>query len=79
MTIAVAGLGYVGMSVAVLLAQHNRVVALDVNATRVAQVNDRRSPIEDAEITRWLAEKPLPIAARRLNAYLQDYFTRETT
>ncbi len=63
MTIAVAGLGYVGMSVAVLLAQHNRVVALDVNATRVAQVNDRRSPIEDAEITQWLAEKPLNLSA----------------
>ena len=57
MTIAVAGLGYVGMSIAVLLAQHNRVRALDVSAQRVAQVNDRRSPIEDAEITQWLAEK----------------------
>ena len=63
MTIAVAGLGYVGMSMAVLLAQHNQVRALDISAQRVAQVNDRRSPIEDAEITRWLTEKPLDLKA----------------
>ena len=63
MTIAVAGLGYVGMSIAVLLAQHNEVVALDVNATRVAQVNARHSPIEDAEISKWLAEQSLNLRA----------------
>ncbi|WP_017998981.1 nucleotide sugar dehydrogenase [Paracoccus sp. N5] len=63
MTISVAGLGYVGMSIAVLLAQHDAVVALDISAERVAQVNARRSPIEDAEISRWLAEKPLQLRA----------------
>ncbi len=63
MTIAVAGLGYVGMSIAVLLAQHNKVVALDVNAARVGMVNDRRSPIEDPEISKWLAEQPLDLRA----------------
>lgn len=63
MKIAVAGLGYVGMSVAVLLSQSNTVVALDVNPARVAQVNDRRSPIEDAEISQWLREKPLDLTA----------------
>ena len=63
MTIAVAGLGYVGMSIAVLLAQHNEVVALDVNATRVAQVNARHPPIEDAEISKWLAEQSLNLRA----------------
>ena len=63
MTISVAGLGYVGMSVAVLLAQHQDVAALDVNAERVAQVNARRSPIEDAQISEWLAEKPLRLQA----------------
>lgn len=63
MKITVAGLGYVGMSMAVLLAQHRHVVALDVNAARVAQVNARRSPIEDAEITRWLAERELDLQA----------------
>ncbi|WP_323716433.1 nucleotide sugar dehydrogenase [Paracoccus aminovorans] len=63
MTIAVAGLGYVGMSIAVLLAQHHQVMALDVDAARVAQVNARRSPIEDSEISAWLAEKPLTLHA----------------
>ncbi|WP_347267545.1 nucleotide sugar dehydrogenase [Paracoccus sp. (in: a-proteobacteria)] len=63
MVIAVAGLGYVGMSMAVLLAQHNRVMALDVDAGRVAQVNARRSPIEDAEISAWLAQRPLDLVA----------------
>lgn len=63
MKIAVAGLGYVGMSMAVLLSQHRRVVALDVNSDRVAQVNARRSPIEDAEITRWLNERELDLQA----------------
>lgn len=63
MKIAVAGLGYVGMSMAVLLSQHRHVVALDVNPDRVAQVNARRSPIEDAEITRWLNERELDLQA----------------
>lgn len=63
MTISVAGLGYVGMSIAVLLAQHDAVVALDISAERVAQVNAGRSPIEDAEISQWLAEKPLHLRA----------------
>ena len=63
MKLAVAGTGYVGLSLAVLLAQHNEVVALDVNATRVAQVNARRSPIEDAEISKWLAEQSLNLRA----------------
>ncbi|SMO95624.1 nucleotide sugar dehydrogenase [Paracoccus laeviglucosivorans] len=63
MKIAVAGLGYVGMSIAVLLSQANKVVALDVNAARVAQVNERRSPIEDAEISDWLASKTLDLTA----------------
>lgn len=63
MKIAVAGLGYVGLSNAVLLAQHNTVCALDVDAARVAQVNDRISPIEDAEISSFLAERPLDLTA----------------
>lgn len=63
MKITVAGLGYVGMSMAVLLAQNHHVVALDVNATRVGQVNARRAPIEDAEISRWLAERDLDLRA----------------
>ncbi|MDS9466860.1 nucleotide sugar dehydrogenase [Paracoccus sp. MBLB3053] len=63
MKITVAGLGYVGMSIAVLLSQHNSVMALDINRGRVDQVNARRSPIEDAEISDWLATKPLDLRA----------------
>ncbi|MCC7320315.1 MAG: nucleotide sugar dehydrogenase [Rubellimicrobium sp.] len=55
MRIAVAGIGYVGLSIAVLLAQRHRVVALDVDADRVALLNARRAPIEDADIARLLA------------------------
>ena len=47
--IAVAGLGYVGLSNAVLLAQHNQVVGIDINPEKVAMLNARQSPIEDAE------------------------------
>lgn len=63
MKIAVAGIGYVGLSNAVLLAQNNDVVALDLDAGKVALVNDRKSPIVDAEIESYLAEKPLSLSA----------------
>lgn len=61
--IAVAGLGYVGLSNAVLLAQHNQVVAVDVDAERVAQLNAGKSPIVDAELENYLAEKELDLTA----------------
>lgn len=63
MKIAVAGLGYVGLSLAVLLARANRVVALDVNPARVDAVNARRSPIEDAEISAFFARETLDLTA----------------
>ena len=63
MKIAVFGLGYVGMSNAVLLAQHNDVVAVDISEERVAMVNDRKSPIIDAELERFLTERTLNLAA----------------
>ena len=63
MKIAVVGLGYVGLSNAVLLAQHSTVVALDIDAGRVDAVNARQSPIEDADISRFLAERPLDLTA----------------
>ncbi|MBB1490552.1 MULTISPECIES: nucleotide sugar dehydrogenase [unclassified Paracoccus (in: a-proteobacteria)] len=63
MKIAVAGLGYVGLSLAVLLAQEHEVVALDVNAARVDQVNAGTSPIEDAEISAFLARGNLKLTA----------------
>lgn len=63
MKIAVAGLGYVGLSNAVLLAQHSTVVALDIDDARVAAVNARKSPIEDADIERFFAERDLDLTA----------------
>lgn len=63
LTIAVAGIGYVGLSNAVLLAQHNKVYAVDLNADRVEKVNNRISPIIDTELQAYLAEKPLDLTA----------------
>jgi len=63
MKIAVAGLGYVGLSLAVLLAQADEVVALDINAARVDQVNAGTSPIEDADISDFLANRRLNLTA----------------
>lgn len=63
MKIAVAGLGYVGLSNAVLLAQNNPVTAVDVSAERVALVNDRTCPIVDAELEDFLANRSLQLTA----------------
>lgn len=63
MILAVAGTGYVGLSLAVLLAQHNEVVAVDVLPERVALVNDRKSTIQDEYIEQYLAEKQLHLSA----------------
>ncbi|PVG84232.1 UDP-glucose 6-dehydrogenase [Nocardioides gansuensis] len=59
--IAVAGLGYVGLSIAMLLARHNTVVGVDIDEARVARLNAGESPIEDAEISRFLAEEELDV------------------
>ncbi|KAA1421439.1 nucleotide sugar dehydrogenase [Nocardioides humilatus] len=63
MKIALVGTGYVGLSNAVILAQHHEVVALDIDPTRVDQVNDRVSPIEDAELEDYLRNRPLDLKA----------------
>lgn len=61
--IAVAGVGYVGLSNAVLLAQHNNVVAIDVSASRVESINNRKCPLVDPELEEFLATKPLQLSA----------------
>jgi UDPglucose 6-dehydrogenase len=63
MKIAVAGTGYVGLSIATLLAQHNQVIAVDIIPEKVEQINNRKSPIQDEYIEKYLAEKDLDLTA----------------
>lgn len=63
MKIAVAGTGYVGMSLAVLLAQHNEVTAVDIVPEKVELINHHQSPIQDAEIEKFLSDRPLHLTA----------------
>jgi len=63
MKIAVAGIGYVGLSNGILLAQQNEVICLDIDPERVALLNQKKSPIEDKEIDDFLANKPLNFRA----------------
>lgn len=74
--IAVAGTGYVGLSIATLLAQHNRVVAVDVIADKVEKINRRQSPIQDDYIEDYLAHKDLDLRAvvSSDDAYLEADF-----
>lgn len=63
MKIAVAGTGYVGLSIAILLAQHNEVMAVDIISEKVALINRKTSPIQDEYIEKYLAEKELNLTA----------------
>ena len=63
MKIAVAGTGYVGLSLAVLLSQHNEVTAVDINEERVKLINERKSTVQDEYITKYLREKELDLKA----------------
>ncbi len=63
MKIAIAGTGYVGLSIAVLLAQHHEVVALDIVSAKVDMINKRISPIHEAELQDYLQNKPLNLRA----------------
>ena len=76
MKIAVAGTGYVGLSIATLLAQHHEVVAVDVIPEKVEKINKRISPIQDEYIEKYLAEKPLNLVATLdgLSAYKDAEF-----
>ena len=76
MKIVVVGLGYVGLSNAMLFAQHNEVIGVDISQKRVDALNARKSPIIDAEISDWLAEKDLNFTASKnlkLSAVGADY------
>lgn len=63
MKIAVAGTGYVGLSLATLLAQHNEVKAVDIIPEKVELINNKKSPIQDDYIEKYLAEKNLNLVA----------------
>ena len=63
MKITIAGIGYVGLSNAVLLAQHNEIIALDILQEKVDIINNRKSPIIDKEIEEYLATKGLHLTA----------------
>lgn len=62
-TIAVAGTGYVGLSIATLLSQHHRVYAVDIVPSKVELINQRKSPIRDEYIEKYLSEKELDLTA----------------
>lgn len=62
-TIAVAGTGYVGLSIATLLSQHHKVFAVDIVPEKVELINNRKSPIQDEYIEKYLAEKELDLTA----------------
>lgn len=63
MKIAVAGTGYVGLSIATLLSQHHQVTAVDIVPEKVNLINSKKSPIQDDYIEKYLAEKPLNLVA----------------
>ena len=77
--IAVAGTGYVGLSIATLLSQHNKVVAVDIVPEKVEKINRKKSPIQDEYIEKYLSEKKLNLTATldAEAAYTRDRFRRD--
>ena len=70
--IAVAGTGYVGLSIATLLSQHHQVTAVDIIPEKVDLINNRKSPIQDDYIEKYLAEKDLNLTATTTKAAYSD-------
>ena len=79
--ITVVGTGYVGLSLSVLLAQYNKVTALDINEERINLINSKLSPISDVEIETFLAQKSLNLTATtdKLLAYKSAEFVAVAT
>ena len=73
--ITVAGTGYVGLSIAVLLSQHHKVTAVDVVPEKVEMINHRKSPIQDEYIEKYLAEKNLDLIREQKLKELEDHLT----
>ena len=73
--VAVAGTGYVGLSIATLLSQHHHVTAVDVVPEKVEKLNGKVSPIQDDYIEKYLAEKPLDLVAT-LDGRASDFSAR---
>lgn len=73
MRITIVGIGYVGLSNAILLAQHNEVIALDINKEKVDMINNKQSPILDQDIEKYLTTRDLNLIATtdELTAYNQ--------
>ena len=74
--IAVAGTGYVGLSIATLLSQHHQVTAVDIVPEKVKMINNRKSPIQDDYIEKYLAEKELNLTAKQLRRCLKNKYSR---
>ena len=75
--IAVAGTGYVGLSIATLLSQHHQVTAVDIIPEKVDMINNRKSPIQDDYIEKYLAEKELNLTA--MESYMVEIQSWENT
>ena len=69
--IAVAGTGYVGLSLAVLLAQHHQVTAVDIVPEKVSLINDRKSPIQDDYIEKYLSTRELNVTETTAENYIE--------
>ena len=75
--VAVAGTGYVGLSIATLLSQHHHVTAVDVIPEKVEKLNNKISPIQDDYIEKYLAEKPLNLVATLGGNTAYKVYTRD--